>query len=61
MQQYCPICNSRAVGKVGSDQFYCWDCFVEYSNLGNQIKVYDIAEDGTLEELEMADIDATLI
>lgn len=56
----CPICNGRAVGRVGNDQYYCWDCYVEFSNLGNQLKIYDIAEDGTLEELGMADVDASL-
>lgn len=61
MEHNCPVCNSRAVGKVGSDHFYCWDCFIEYSNLGNTLKVYDIAEDGTLEELEMTDADASLL
>jgi len=62
---YCPVCNSRAIGKVGNDQYYCWDCFVEYSTTGNQIQIYDIAEDGSLvnleaEEIGMADIDATI-
>ncbi|MGI6226766.1 MAG: hypothetical protein ACOYJ1_10965 [Peptococcales bacterium] len=60
MQHNCPVCNSRAVGRVGNDQFYCWDCFVEYSQIGNALKIYDIAEDGSLEELEMADVDASL-
>ncbi|MFZ5943343.1 MAG: hypothetical protein ACOYVD_04495 [Bacillota bacterium] len=57
----CPICNSRAVGRVGTDQFYCWDCFVEYNHSGNQLHVFDIGEDGSLEELEMADTDASLL
>lgn len=61
----CPICNGRAIGRVGNDQFYCWDCFVEYSVSGNQVKIYDIAEDGSLvdvnlSETEIATVDASL-
>jgi len=61
----CPICNGRAIGRVGTDQFYCWDCFVEYNVSGNQVKIYDIAEDGSLvdvnlPETEIATVDASL-
>ncbi|MDF2501722.1 MAG: hypothetical protein K0Q77_2436, partial [Anaerosporomusa subterranea] len=27
----CPVCGRKAVGKVASGQFYCWDCCVEFS------------------------------
>jgi ribosomal protein L37AE/L43A len=47
----CPACGSRAVGKVGADQYYCWDCFVEYQYYGNnQAKLYMVEEDGSLVE-----------
>ena len=26
----CPACGGRQVGKIGSDQYYCWNCFVEF-------------------------------
>lgn len=41
----CPICNGRAVGRVATDQFYCWNCLVEYD--GNN-KIYEVEEDGSL-------------
>jgi hypothetical protein len=44
----CPVCNGKSVGKVGVDQFYCWDCFVEYQKQGDNIKIYSVAEDGSL-------------
>lgn len=43
----CPICRGSQVGKVGSDQYYCWSCFVEFSTRGDG-EVYEIAEDGSL-------------
>ena len=27
----CPNCTSRDTGKVGSNQWYCWNCFVMFS------------------------------
>lgn len=46
----CPACGSRAVGKVGVDQYYCWDCFIEYQYYGNKAKLYVVEEDGSLIE-----------
>lgn len=44
----CPICGSRATGKVGVDQYYCWDCCVEYKQDNNGTEIYEVAEDGSL-------------
>jgi len=44
----CPVCGGRATGRVGVEQYYCWDCCVEFSNASDQVVVYDLAEDGTL-------------
>jgi len=41
----CPLCGGKTVGKIGADQFYCWDCLVEYDS---QNRVYQVAEDGSL-------------
>lgn len=43
----CPICRGKQTGKVGSDQYYCWSCFVEFSG-GGENEVYEITEDGNL-------------
>lgn len=48
----CPNCNSRAVGKVGHEQYYCWDCCIEYSRKKNGFKLFEVADDGTLVSLE---------
>ncbi len=44
----CPACGSKATGKVGVDQYYCWDCCVEYSMKRNEVNIFEVAEDGTL-------------
>lgn len=43
----CPICRSNQTGKVGSDQYFCWSCFVEFNTQGDG-EVYEICEDGSL-------------
>jgi Topoisomerase DNA binding C4 zinc finger len=44
----CPTCNGNAVGKIGVEQFYCWNCFVEFSTLKEEVQIYQVAEDGSL-------------
>ena len=56
----CPVCNGRAVGKVGLEQFYCWNCFIEFSTVKEEIRVFEVGEDGSLtayreEQQDLAD------
>jgi hypothetical protein len=44
----CPVCGGKATGKVGVDQFYCWDCCVEYRINKEGVQIYEVAEDGSL-------------
>lgn len=44
----CPVCGGKSTGKVGVDQYYCWDCFVEFRRQGSEIQIFDVAEDGSL-------------
>ncbi len=48
----CPLCGGKAIGKIGSEQYYCWDCCVEYHLTKEGIHVYDLDEDGVLTSLE---------
>lgn len=41
----CPLCGGKEVGKIGPDQFYCWNCYVEYDSKN---QVYEVDEDGSL-------------
>lgn len=45
----CPVCNSREVGKIATDQYYCWNCNVEFNG---EEKVFTISEDGNLALVE---------
>lgn len=44
----CPVCSGRAIGKVGVEQFYCWDCCVEFTTQTDKVVIYDLSEDGSL-------------
>ncbi|HHX73509.1 MAG TPA: hypothetical protein GX699_01230 [Firmicutes bacterium] len=46
---HCPLCNSVDTGKVGTGQYYCWNCLVEFSVQGSgAYTAYYVDEDGTL-------------
>lgn len=48
----CPVCGGKAIGKVGVDQYYCWDCCVEYRIDKEGVRIYEVAEDGSLVALD---------
>lgn len=48
----CPACRSTQVGRVGSDQYYCWNCFVEFNFNKGRVNLYEVAEDGSLQSIE---------
>ncbi|HWP98426.1 MAG TPA: hypothetical protein VN426_16410 [Syntrophomonadaceae bacterium] len=50
----CPVCGSAQVGRVGSDQFYCWNCFVEFNFNKGRVNLYEVAEDGSLQAMEQS-------
>lgn len=49
----CPSCNSHDLGKVGTNQMYCWHCFIELTTdpKGHISSIYQIEEDGSLSSL----------
>lgn len=40
------------MGKVGSEQYYCWNCYLEFNFQKNRVNLYEVAEDGTLIAME---------
>ncbi|HWJ02063.1 MAG TPA: hypothetical protein VNU93_00205 [Verrucomicrobiae bacterium] len=44
----CPVCSGNAVGKVGMEQYYCWNCFIEFSTVKEDVQIFQVAEDGSL-------------
>ncbi|MBC7075603.1 MAG: hypothetical protein H5T98_05955 [Syntrophomonadaceae bacterium] len=48
----CPVCGGLQVGRVGSEQYYCWNCFLEFNFSKGKINLYEVTEDGTLIAME---------
>ena len=44
----CPVCGQRGIGKVGADQYYCWDCCVEFTVRNQDVRIFNVESDGTL-------------
>lgn len=47
----CPLCSSIDIGKVGTGQYYCWNCLVEFCMRGKEYTAYYVDEEGTLVSL----------
>ncbi|MFC4076850.1 hypothetical protein [Salinithrix halophila] len=48
----CPNCNTHDIGRVGTNQFYCWGCFIELTvNDGKISSIHQVEEDGSLSSL----------
>lgn len=44
----CPSCAGRSIGRVGSEQYYCWDCCIEFNMGRGVIRIYHLDADGEL-------------
>ncbi|CAB1128958.1 conserved protein of unknown function [Candidatus Hydrogenisulfobacillus filiaventi] len=54
----CPACRGRNVGRVGTGQYYCWDCCIEF-NWGNRgVRLYRVEADGELSRIDGPDVPA---
>lgn len=50
---HCPNCRSHDLGRVGTNQYYCWSCFIELTVENEEIAaVYQVEEDGSLSSLD---------
>lgn len=48
----CPNCHSHDLGRVGTNQLYCWHCYIEMTTDDGQIQnIYQVEEDGSLTSL----------
>lgn len=50
----CPRCGSRAVGRVGTDQYYCWDCYIEFAVTKQGVQLFEVDDEGELVMLDEA-------
>lgn len=48
----CPNCRSKDVGKIGVNQYYCWNCFIEMTISEGIINTHQVEEDGSLSSLD---------
>lgn len=48
----CPNCNEKDIGKIGFQQFYCWNCFIELSVFNDKLAVHQVESDGSLSSLD---------
>lgn len=49
----CPNCNCRDTGKVATNQYYCWECFVLFSfDSNSRPRLYEVDPEGTLVALD---------
>jgi hypothetical protein len=42
----CPKCKSRATGRIGQGQYYCWDCSIEFEPTDKGIRMYRLEPNG---------------
>ena len=48
----CPNCKGKNIGIIGSQQYYCWTCFIELSiGSGDELMIHQIEADGSLSSL----------
>lgn len=52
MDMKCPNCSSKDIGKIGVNQYYCWNCFIEMSLNNGVIYTHQVEEDGSLSSLD---------
>ena len=48
----CPHCGSRAVGRVGTDQYYCSECCIEFAFTAEGTRLYWLDDEGELVAFE---------
>ncbi|MGL4820049.1 MAG: hypothetical protein ACRC5C_08720 [Bacilli bacterium] len=48
----CPNCKSKDLGRIGVNQYYCWNCFIEIVVNKSELNLHQVEEDGTLSSLD---------
>ena len=48
----CPNCQCKDLGKIGINQYYCWNCFIELTLGESIIYTHQVEEDGSLSSLD---------
>ena len=48
----CPSCQGRNVGRVGTGQYYCWDCYIEFAFSHKGVRMFRVESDGELSRID---------
>lgn len=48
----CPNCADKNLGKIGANQYYCWNCFIELILSEGKLSLSQVEEDGSLTGLD---------
>ncbi|MCD8511662.1 MAG: DUF2797 domain-containing protein [Bacillus sp. (in: Bacteria)] len=48
----CPNCKGKDIGKIGTNQYYCWNCFIELSIKDDRFYLHQVEPDGSLSSLD---------
>ncbi|MBU9712531.1 DUF2797 domain-containing protein [Evansella tamaricis] len=48
----CPNCKGKDIGKIGTNQYYCWNCFIELSISDGRFCLHQVEMDGSLSSLD---------
>ncbi|WP_026689117.1 hypothetical protein [Alteribacter aurantiacus] len=48
----CPNCKGKDIGKIGSNQYYCWNCFIELTLSNGRLSLHQVEADGSLSSLD---------
>lgn len=43
----CPVCAGNATGRIGQNEWYCWECCIEFQDLGSgQVDCFVLDSEG---------------
>lgn len=48
----CINCKSKNLGKIASDRYYCWNCFIELEKKDDVFHIHELDLDGSLLSLD---------
>jgi len=48
----CINCQSKDLGKIAPDHYYCWNCFIELHRKNGVVHINEVGLDGSLLPLD---------
>jgi len=57
IKMICPLCKGTTLGKVGSNQYFCSECLLEFYRNETNITMYSIDDTGDLQFAGQIELD----